>query len=60
MQYTWQALAAAWVIVLGVFALIASARVTGIVLLLVVLGGVVGPAIILAADERRRKGARIN
>jgi hypothetical protein len=55
MQYTWQALSAVWIIIFGVFALLASAPISGVALWLIVLGGLVAPAMILAFDERHRK-----
>lgn len=55
MLYSWRALSAVWIIILGVFALIASSTVTGTSLWLTVAAGIVVPAIILTLDERRRK-----
>lgn len=55
MQYTWQALSSVWVIIFTVFVLIASSTVTGNAGWLLMLSGVVAPAIILAIDEKLRK-----
>ena len=55
MLYSWRALSAVWIIILGVFALIAAGTVTGTALWLTVAAGLVAPAIILAFDERSRK-----
>jgi hypothetical protein len=54
MPYSWQALSAVWVIIFGVFALIAFGTVTGNGRWLLALGGILAPAIILAIDEKFR------
>lgn len=58
MLYTWQALSAVWIVLFGVFALLASGTVAGRGGWLVALGGLAAPAIILAIDEKLRKTPR--
>lgn len=55
MQYTWPALSAVWITILGVFGLIGSGTVTGPGRLILMLVGFAAPLIILTMDERRRK-----
>lgn len=57
MLYSWRALSSVWVIIFGVFALIASGTVTGTGQWLLVLGGLAAPPIILAIDEKHRKAS---
>jgi hypothetical protein len=55
MLYSWPALSAVWVVLFGVFAVLASGTVAGRAQWLVALAGLAAPAIILAIDERFRK-----
>ena len=59
MLYSWQALSTVWIIIFGVFALIASGTVAGAGRWLLVVGGLAAPAIILAIDEKRRKASSV-
>ena len=58
MPYSWQALLSVWIIVFGVFALIASGTVVGAGRWLLAPVGLAAPAIILALDEKRRRAAK--
>ena len=55
MQYTWQALSTVWIMIFGVFGILASGTVTGPGRLMLMLVGVAAPPIVLAIDERLRK-----
>jgi hypothetical protein len=57
MAFTYKAVTSVWVVIFGLVALSGSGTITGAGLVLLVLGGLVAPAIILSAAGKWRKVA---